>query len=81
MAIMLGMEPHYPVVVGDALMIRVLHDFDEMPTLCVTTEQAMRLWDLDRRTCDKLFDTLIDARLIETDTAGRYTLPKRVVER
>ena len=76
MAIMLGMPLRYPVVVGDALMIRVLHDFDEMPTLRVTIGQAMYLWDLDRPTCQKLFDILVDARLIDTDATGCYTLPK-----
>ena len=72
MAITHGLPLLYPVVAGDALMIRALHDFDEMPTLRLTTAQAMRLWDLDRPTCQKLLDTLVEVHLLTTDAAGRY---------
>jgi hypothetical protein len=72
MAILYGMPLLYPVVTGDALMNRVLHDFDEMPTLRLTLAQAMRLWDLDRPTCRKLLDTLVEVHLLEIDAAGRY---------
>lgn len=73
MAIIHGMPLLYPVVAGDALMARALHDFDEMPTLRLTIAQAMRLWDVDRPTCQKLLDTLVEARLLDTDAVGRYT--------
>lgn len=76
MAILHGMPLLYPVVAGDALMIRALHDFDELPALRLTTAQAMRLWDLDRPTCQKLLDTLVDAHLLETDANGRYARPR-----
>lgn len=72
MAIMHGMPLLYPTVVGDAVMIRALHDFDEMPTLRLTTAQAMRLWNLDRPTCQKLLDTLVDVHLLSIDAEGRY---------
>lgn len=75
MAITYGMPLHYPVVAGDALMLRVLHDFDEMPTLRLTTAQAMRLWDLDGPTCQKLLDTLVEVDLLGIDAAGRYRRP------
>ena len=81
MAITYGMPLLYPVVVGDALMIRALHDFDEMPTLRLTTAQAMRLWDLDRPTCQKLLDTLVEVHLLTTDAAGRYARPASVDQR
>lgn len=73
MAITHDMPLLYPVVAGDALMVRALQDFDEMPTLQLTLAQAMRLWDLERPTCQKLLDTLVDARLLRIDAAGRYT--------
>lgn len=75
MAIIHGMPLLYPIVTGDALMNRALHDFDEMPTLRLTTAQAMRLWDLDRPTCQKLLDTLVEVHLLTTDAAGRYARP------
>ena len=75
MALIHGMPLLYPVVVGDALMLRALHDFDEMPTLRLTTAQAMRLWDLDRPTCQKLLDALVEAHLLAVDAAGRYGQP------
>lgn len=78
MAIIHGLPLLYPVVAGDALMNRALHDFDEMPTLRLTTAQAMRLWDLDRPTCQKLLDTLVEAGLLATDAAGRYARPTSV---
>jgi hypothetical protein len=75
MAIFHGMPLLYPAVAGDALMIRALHDFDEMPALRLTTAQAMRLWDRDRPTCQKVLDTLVEAHLLHVDDTGRYTRP------
>jgi hypothetical protein len=75
MAIFHGMPLLHPVVAGDALMIRALHDFDEMPALRLTTAQAMRLWNLERPTCQKLLDTLVDAHLLQIDAAGQYARP------
>ena len=76
MAIIHGMPLLYPIVAGDALMIRALHDFDELPTLRLTTAQAMRLWDLDRPTCQKVLDTLVEVHLLEIDATGRYGRPR-----
>ena len=75
MAIIHGMPLLYPVVAGDALMIRALHDFDEMPTLRLTTAQAMRLWDLDRPICQKVLDTLVGVHLLRIDAGGVYCRP------
>ena len=75
MAIFHQMPLLYPAVAGDELMIRALRDFDEMPTLRLTTAQAMRLWDRDRPTCQKVLDTLVDAHLLSVDVTGRYGRP------
>jgi hypothetical protein len=72
MAIIHGMPLLYPVVAGDELLLRALHDFEEMPTLRLTTAQAMRLWNLDRPTCQRVMDTLVEAHLLETNAAGVY---------
>ena len=72
MAITHAMPLLYPHVAGDALMRRAVHDFDEMPTLRLTTAQAMRLWDRDRPTCQKVLDTLVEASFLYLDAGGRY---------
>ena len=72
MAITHAMPLLYPVVAGDALMNRALQDFGEMPTLRLTTAQAMRLWDRDRSTCQKVLDTLVEAHLLCKDRDGQY---------
>jgi DNA-binding IclR family transcriptional regulator len=66
-----------PVVAGDELMVRMLHDFDELPTLRLTTAQAMRLWDRDRPTCQKVLDSLVEAHLLRRDSRGQYCRPIR----
>jgi hypothetical protein len=75
MAITFDMPLLYPTVAGDELMLRALRDFDEMPTLRLTTAQAMRLWNRDRSTCQKVLDTLVEARLLRHDEYGQYCLP------
>lgn len=72
MAIAHGMPLLYPVVAGDELMLRALHDFDEMPTLRLTTAQAMRLWDRNRPTCQKVLDLLVEVGLLSVDLNGCY---------
>ena len=76
MAIIHGMPLLFPVVPGDALMIRALHDFDELPALRLTIAQAMRLWDVDRPTCQKLLDTLVEVHLLAVEADGRYARPR-----
>ena len=70
MAITIPRTLRHPV--NDAVWLRVLRDFDEMPTLCLTAAQAMRLWDLDQPTYEAAFGTLVEARLIEKDAQGLY---------
>ena len=72
MAIIHDMPLLYPIVPGDALLNRALHDFDEMPALRLTTAQAMRLWNLDQSTCQKVLDTLVEVHLLDRDPTGRY---------
>jgi hypothetical protein len=56
----------------DALLRRARGEYREMPGMRLTIEQAMRLWDLDRRTCQSLLNSLVAARLLEIDSHGRY---------
>jgi hypothetical protein len=56
----------------DALLIRARGEYREMPGMRLTVDQAMRLWDLDRRTCQDLLNSLVAARFLEIDANGRY---------
>ncbi len=56
------------------LIRRVRGEYLEMPGLKLTTTQASRLWGLDRHTCQRLLDTLVDARFLIRGPAGSYSL-------
>jgi hypothetical protein len=46
------------------LLVLVRGEFLEMPDLWLRLDQAQRLWGLDRRTCEELFESLVDARFL-----------------
>ena len=54
------------------LLHRIRGEFGEMPGMRLTTEQAMRLWSLDRATCEGVLDELVAVRFLERDGFGRY---------
>ena len=56
----------------DALLRRARGEYREMPGMRLTIEQAMRLWDLDRPTCQSLLTSLVEAHFLEIDAHGRY---------
>jgi hypothetical protein len=56
----------------DNLLRRARGEYREMPGLRLTLDQAMRLWDLDRRTCVRLLDSLVASHYLEIDGTGRY---------
>ena len=56
----------------DALLTRARSEYREMPCMRLTLDQAMRLWDLDRQTCQNLLNSLVAARFLEIDAHGRY---------
>ena len=56
----------------DALLRRARGEYREMPGMRLTVDQAMRLWDLDRATCQSLLSSLVEARFLAIDEHGRY---------
>jgi hypothetical protein len=54
------------------LVMRAVREFDELPTLRLTLEQAMRLLSFDRETCLAVLEVLGEAGLIRRDHHGRY---------
>ena len=53
---------------------RIRAEFHELPGLCLTIEQAMRLWSLDRPTCQATLATLLRSGCIMRDDSGRFAL-------
>ena len=45
-----------------------------MPGLCLTIEQAQRLWSLEPRTCEALLKSLIDSRFLRRTDRGLFVL-------
>ena len=64
--------PVTPLAGLEDLTLRVMGEFDEMPSLRLTLDQAMRLWTLDRSTCLRVLNALIDSCFLQLDRNGRY---------
>lgn len=56
----------------DRTIDRIKSEYREMPGLHLTFDQMLRLWRLDRPTCQTLVDKLVDARFLRTTRDGRY---------
>ncbi len=55
-----------------ALELRIRGEYREMPGLRLKPEQAMRLWSLDRATCEHALDDLVQEGFLQRDDTGRY---------
>jgi hypothetical protein len=55
------------------LVNRVRSEFIEMPGLRLRIEQAQRLWNLDRTSCERVLRSLVDAKFLafNDDTYAR----------
>jgi hypothetical protein len=56
------------------LLNRVRGEFTEMPGLRLRVEQAQRLWNLDRTSCELLLRSLVEAKFLhqgQDDAYGR----------
>jgi len=58
----------------ERLVRRIRAEFLEMPGLCLTIEQAQRLWSLESRTCEALLKSLIDSRFLRRTDRGLFVL-------
>ena len=57
----------------DALVGRIREEFREMPGLCLTPAQAMRLWGLERQTCRAIIDQLVATAYLRWTAGGAVT--------
>lgn len=58
----------------ERIVHRIRAEFLEMPGLCLTIEQAQRLWCLEPRTCDSLLRSLTDSRYLRRTDRGLFVL-------
>ena len=58
----------------DALVTRVVAEFEEMPCLRLTGQQAQRLFDLRADVCQRLLGALLRDGTLTFDSEQRYRL-------
>ena len=58
--------------VTDDALLRIRGEYLEMPGLRLTTQQAQRLWNLDRARCEALLNALVDARFLRRTADGAF---------
>lgn len=51
---------------------RIRGEYLEMPGLRLTTAQAQKLWDLDRRTCELALSKLVASRFLAQTRDGSF---------
>jgi hypothetical protein len=56
----------------EALLARIMGEYEEMPGLSLTPVQAQRLWHLDEATCRAVLNSLVHRRLLVVTPRGRY---------
>jgi hypothetical protein len=56
----------------ESLVERVKGEYREMPGLCLTVPQACRLWQVDRATCERIFNALAAEQFLARTAAGAF---------
>lgn len=56
----------------ESLLNRIRGEFLEMPGLCLTREQACRLWQMDEITCDGILGALTDDGFLTRTPSGAF---------
>jgi hypothetical protein len=60
---------------ADAWVNRIRGEYTEMPGLCLTLQQACRLWGLDRHACEGYLARLVKSGFLARTREGIYTRP------
>ena len=58
------------------LLDRIRAEYIEMPGLCLTLEQAQRLWSLEAPQCEVLLNSLLASRFLRRNDRGLFVLYK-----
>ena len=56
---------------SERLLRRIRAEFLEMPGLCLTIQQAQRLWSLEPRACEARLNSLIDSQFLRRTGRNR----------
>lgn len=59
----------------NSLLSTVKREFDEMPGLALTAEQARRLWSLEPRVCSVVLSQLVETGYLCQTDDGQYARP------
>ena len=59
------------------LLNRVRSEFLEMPGLRLRVDQAQRLWNLDRASCELLLSSLVETKFLRRYSDEAYGLPSQ----
>lgn len=59
----------------EAMVATVQREFDEMPGLALTADQARRLWALEPRMCNTVLDRLVKSGYLCQTGSGQYAKP------
>lgn len=57
---------------ASSLVHRIRAEYREMPGLRLTLRQAARLWHLDARTCELVFEALVGERFLLRTSHGAF---------
>ena len=55
------------------LLNRVRNEFIEMPGLRLRIEQAQRLWNLDRKMCERVLQSLVETNFLRQYSDNAYS--------
>lgn len=61
-----------PMLERAAIETRIRGEFNEMPGLCLTLQQARRLWALDDATCGVVLEDLLTEGFLRRSQSGVY---------
>ncbi len=56
---------------ADPMLRTIRAAFEDMPRMHLTRQQFRRLWNLDRRECERMVDDLIAEGFLDEDFSGR----------
>ena len=61
-----------PGMIDGALMARVRGEYREMPGLCLTVQQACRLWQINLTDCTRILDVLVAQHFLKRSATGAF---------
>ena len=67
-----GQEPDRSRRSAQALIDRVLAEYREMPGLCLTVQQASRLWQINLTDCTRILELLVAHHVLKRSATGVF---------